>query len=100
GRPRIDDPGTAGDVHRPLLGPLLDVGPAELAGPGRVELVAQRRGVVVVEEAEGLAGGERVEPLEDRLVPHPRRHGPHVQRLCHGSLLLALVAEATRWLLF
>src|SRR5690606_20512452 len=38
GRPRIDDPGTAGDVHRPLLGPLLDVGPAELAGPGRVEL--------------------------------------------------------------
>src|SRR5690606_35807949 len=72
---------------------LLEVLPAEAARVFELELEAERLRVVVVDEHERLARGERLEGLEDRRVLLARRDDPHIElgrllrRLGHGSLL-------------
>src|SRR5690606_12758419 len=93
----VDDVGPAGDVDHPLLRAALDGLPAELARTGGVELVPQRHRVVVVDEAEGVPGGEGVEALEDRLVPHPWGDRSHVEGL-HRFLLPLVRPSADRYI--
>src|SRR5690606_11706938 len=83
-RAGVDHPGSAGDVDGPLVRTVGGVGPVELAGPGGLELVAQRDRIVVVHDPQGLARGQRAELLEDRLVAHARGDRADVEG-GHGS---------------
>src|SRR5690606_13646695 len=56
-----------------------EVLPAELAEVHRLELCAQRNGVVVVREYEGLPGSELAEGTEDLRVALLARQAAHVE---------------------
>src|SRR5690606_31967334 len=79
---RISDPR---DLDAPYLRPLLQVGPAELAGALRLELIPRRDRSVVVHQHERLSRRERCEGLEDRRVLPARSNDAYVE--LHGSSL-------------
>src|SRR5450830_1526485 len=68
-----------GDLDPPAERSGLEVGPREQVRPERFRLVAQRLGVVVVEDHEPAAGLEPVEPGEDDLVAAAVRQGADVK---------------------
>src|SRR5690606_9813915 len=72
-------PAGAADPDAPDLRALRQVVPADLAGLARLQLEAQRLGVAVVEQDEGLAGLQRVDRLEDPRVAAGVRDGAGVE---------------------
>src|SRR5690606_31150098 len=68
-----------GDLDPPYLRTFLEILPPEPVRPFRLELVAQREGVVVVDQHERFARIERVEGAEDGRVLLPRRDQAYVE---------------------
>src|SRR5690606_13441829 len=68
-----------GDLDPPDLRTLLQIFPPELPRSLRLELVAKRERVVVVDQDERFARAESFEGSEDRRMLLARRDHPHVQ---------------------
>src|SRR5690606_41977406 len=77
-------------ANPPHFRPRLEVVPGELAGLFGLELIEERKGVVVVDELEPLARRQALPAAEDRRVAIPGRHLPDVQLfVCHLVKLLS-----------
>src|SRR5690606_32790919 len=72
------------DLDAPDLRPLLEIFPAVGAATLRLELIPERKGIVVVHEDERLPHRERIEGLRDRRVLFARWNDADVE-LCGAA---------------
>src|SRR3990167_365043 len=71
------------DQHTPLVRTGLQVGPLELAGRARLDLVAQWHGVMVVDDLQRLSGTQRIQATKNLHMAFTRLNGAHIN---HGRL--------------
>jgi hypothetical protein len=68
-------------LHPPHLGPRLEIVPGELTSVLGLELVAERSGIVVVDDHESTPGHKVVIGGEDHVMPLSVGENAHIQLL-------------------
>src|SRR5579859_626032 len=71
--------GDFGDAYHPFIGPLDFVVPFYLAWTLGQQLIAQRRGVVIIHQPEDIAHGQRIKTRKDGGVALARTDVPNIQ---------------------
>ncbi|CDX53615.1 hypothetical protein MPL3365_180222 [Mesorhizobium plurifarium] len=76
----------AADLDAPDLRPPFEIGPGELPGMFRLELVIERLGIMIVDENELPAKSQFIDELEDLLVPLHRHEAADIYLVWSGCM--------------